>query len=171
MPHRNLPARTLTTRKPPITTNRPKIPYQLSPPGITAIGAATVDEDLPDLERAVQALARSLENQGRTLQHNLTGRHESANASRAHSCRSGRPGIAPESPDSPGRFIPAPRRYCGCAASHPQGAWRERCVKAGYGPSWKREGLRRLGRDAPWPENGGAGSWTHQQFSSARRTR
>ena len=110
---------------------------------------------------------------GRTLQHNLTGRHESANASRAHSADPvgpGSPGF-PESPDSPGRFTPALRRYCGCAASHPQGGWRERCVKASYGLSWKREGLRRLSRDAPWPENGGAGSWTHQQFSSARRTR
>jgi hypothetical protein len=54
---------------------------------------ATVDEDLPDLERAVQALARALEKSGpgRALRHNLTGRHEPANASGAHSCRSGRP--------------------------------------------------------------------------------
>jgi uncharacterized protein with HEPN domain len=43
-----------------------------------AILQATVDEDLPHLEQAVQDLTRSLqkEDPGRTPQQNLTGRHD-----------------------------------------------------------------------------------------------
>src|SRR5512135_3890796 len=42
-----------------------------------SISQATVDEDLPDLERAVQALARSLEENdpGPAARHDLTQRH------------------------------------------------------------------------------------------------